>query len=129
MRYLRKFNENMNGNLFEEIEQNVRDICLELDDNGVHKNFMFWRSKFGAVDWNIRVNITSKLSHGVPPFQSKTFKYTQIEDVIERLIDYLTPYQFKHKIIALVGDDYEYQEPVENIVTDDISEYEIRFYS
>ena len=100
MRYLKRFNESSS----DEVIENLKDICLELTDNG----FFYYLNPKSPIEIEIR--------------KGKVFKWSEIADVVERLKDYLIP----------IGQDWKYDARKNDgghvlFRTDDIWTYTIKF--
>jgi hypothetical protein len=93
-----------------EILQNIEDICLELNDNG----FSYHLNKnYGSFNIEIRKGTD---------YDPDGFKWSEIEDVVERIKSYLIP----------MGYDWSYDARKRNdtnvlFKTDDIYVYRIKF--
>ena len=113
MKYLKTYESVKNH----EILQNIEDICLELDDNGfyyhLNKNYGSFRTGRPCFDIEIRKGTD---------YDPNGFKWSEIEDVVERLKSYLIP----------MGYDWSYDARKSNdshvlFETDDIYVYNIEF--
>ena len=94
MRYLKRF-ESVNN--FDLVKSNIDDIILELDDNS---NFnvsveTMWRNNPGDV---ITINIKS--------FKQMVYKWSDISDVVIRLIEYTKSIDGSKLMITTCGKDF-----------------------
>jgi hypothetical protein len=101
-----------------EILQNIEDICLELNDNGfsyhINKNYR-GRVPYESTQFDIEIRKGTD-------YDPSGFKWSEIEDVVERLKSYLIP----------IGYDWSYDSRKSNdshvlFKTDDIYVYNIKF--
>jgi len=84
MRYLKKYDK-----LFEsEVVNNCEDILLELDDQNFITNVIHTPRYLGGNPETIVLKIRRKLIHGEYDDEN-LFKYSEIEEYVERTIDYL----------------------------------------
>jgi hypothetical protein len=84
MRYLKKYDK-----LFEsEVVNNCEDILLELDDQGFITNVIHTPRYLGGNPETIVLKIRRNLIHGEYDDEN-LFKYSEIEEYVERTIDYL----------------------------------------
>lgn len=90
MKYLKTYEENIFNRLIgkkpslsKEIIQDIKDICLELQDEGfrVFTNQLGFNSLGNREGFYPNIEIFTKANDN--------FKYTDIEDVVERLKDYM----------------------------------------
>lgn len=69
---------------YDDLNKNIKDICLELTDNG----FFYYLDHFDYSYGSIEIR------------KGKDFKWSEIEDVVERLKDYLIPMGYYWKYDA-----------------------------
>lgn len=105
MRYLKTYESHK----YIEINQNLKDICLELTDNGF---FYYLNHNLEYPKSPIEIEIR----------KGKVFKWSEIADVVERLKDYLIPIGYDWKYDARKNDGGHVL-----FRTDDIWTYTIKF--
>ena len=112
MKYLKTYESVKNH----EILQNIEDICLELNDNGFSYHI---NNNYGSfVDIEIRKGTD---------YDPNGFKWSEIEDVVERLKSYLIPMGYDWSYDA--RDRYRRKINDTHVLfkTDDIYVYNIKF--
>lgn len=82
MKYLKSFNEASEMDNFTEIINNIKDICIELQHEGLIVNV---NSPGETRVKTILIDINKN---------KKAFSFGELKDVIYRIIDYLNPYGF-----------------------------------
>jgi hypothetical protein len=112
MRYLKKYKLFETSKITQEFQDEISDILLELQDEGfftVVKSPADSDSKVpGKMDKYFTEVSDMSIEIIVYKDYKVDFKYSEIEDVFNRIIDYLTPYQFKYFIFYL-SEYYSYQ--------------------
>ena len=94
MKHLKPFNEAFENN----IKQDIRDICLELEDIGF----------IASIDINnqyVDLFLSETTAYGRPIYP---FEYNQISEVIERLKHYMIGLGFGSTLYILYPEDKEF---------------------
>lgn len=92
MKYLKRFNESTESKVLDQsVEDECKDILLELEDIGIKTNISSYFSTGVMLgkDHNNKNWITFFFS------RKKEFDYSDIEDVVERLKSYLSEFGLK----------------------------------
>ena len=124
MRHLKSFNEGLNStrirHLFNTIRgkkikpedgdrilSDIKDICLELKDEGFNVDIIPHLSPQELKEWFGEVKILIYRSHMNTRYANlKKFNYSEISETIERLIDYLKEFKISEmKISQICGHD------------------------
>lgn len=96
-KHIRKFNESIDQAISDEVKSDLKDICLDLSDEGFTVNIkgIIPPSKDRIFQGTIlgSVKILKIRERTFEPFRSKfhEFKYSDVQEYIERIKDYLTP--------------------------------------
>lgn len=106
MKHLRKFNENICDDI--SFQKDLKDICLELQDKGFYIDLRiestggftrfnsFNSSKFDPNSSCIKLTITH---------YKRTYKFEEIEDVVERIKEYSIQNEYRCQFIWRIESD------------------------
>ncbi len=115
MKYLKSINEishlwhNLSGKkpvLPDEVIQTIKDICLELNDNGfkVFTNQLGFNKLGKREGFYPNITIFNNILFTRAEQRKDYFKYSEIEEVVNRLTDYMASMGYKVKIDKTMGD-------------------------